>query len=174
MHIRQIVVAILLAGAFAAPANAQRWMEYSVVADKGNCNALPPVFAVTRWQQGNARFVAMQAPSQLWQWQATKQGRIEQVLFWAEDLQQGVSFTHLLELARAPQAAEFERLLRTPKKPFSLACGGVAKPTRQWDAPVKQLSVSQLIDQADLADMEGNPIARELMVRMGPSHVHTH
>lgn len=174
MRVRQIVLALSVAGAFMAPAHAQRWVEYEVIADAGYCGSLPPVFAVTRWSHAKNRHVAMQAPGQLWQWRASTQGRIQQVLFWAQDIKQGVSFTHPLELARAPQAAEFERLLKSPKQTFSLACGGTAKPVRQWDAPVKALVASQLIDQADLADMDGNPLARDLLMRMGMSHAHQH
>lgn len=174
MRIRQLILAVTVAGAFVAPAQAQRWIEYTVAAEKGHCSNLPPVFAVTQWHTASTRHIAMQSPSQLWQWQANAAGQIDQVLFWAQDMQQGVSFTHPLELGRAPSVSEFRRLLKSPKKPFSLACGGVAKPTRQWDAPVTVLAVSQLIDQADLADMDGNPIARELQVRMGQNHGHAH
>jgi len=39
---------------------------------------------------------------------------------------------------------------------------------------VKALVASQLIDQADLADMDGNPLARNLLMRMGMSHAHQH
>lgn len=174
MRIRQLLLAVTVAGAFVAPAQAQRWIEYSVEAEKGRCSQLPPVFAVTQWQTPTTRHVAMQSPSQLWQWQANAAGQTNKVLFWAEDMKQGVSFTHPLELGRAPQVGELRRLLKSPNKPFTLACGGIAKPTRQWDAPIKVLAVSQLIDQTDLADMDGNPIARELQARMGQGHSHSH
>lgn len=148
------------------------WHTYHVLAPASTCTHLPKSFSVARLREAGVEKVFLQIPQQFWQWQLDSRHRTVRVMYWAEDLKSGVNFQDSLELAAAPPAKEFQRLLDSPMKPQRLACGGRAVPQKHWRAALPVIQESQLLDQTDLPDMESNPIAVVLSARLGGSHHH--
>lgn len=110
---------VLVAGiAHAMPALAVEWTQYRIQDTARRCAGLPAEFAVAA--SSDRRWVAMQAPGQLWHWQRNAAGEVVQVQFWAQDLGAGVLWRDPLELADMegnPIAADLQRRLHQPAHP---------------------------------------------------------
>lgn len=156
----------------AASAPMAEWTEFSVMARSGQCPGLPGQFTVARLRQGLAQSLQYVADKSRWTWQLGAKSQTLGAVFWAEDLQAGVSYRDPLEVSRAPSPAMLQSLLVGKRDVVKLGCGGTAQVVKRWQAPLIQSMDNHLLDQSDLADMEGNALAAALNRRIGAEHHH--
>lgn len=156
----------------ASSAPMAEWTAFSVVAKSGQCPGLPRQFTVASLKQGLAKSLQYVADKNRWTWQLGAKSQTLGAVFWAEDLQAGVSYRDPLEVSRAPSPAMLQSLLIGKRDAVKLGCGGMAQVVKRWRAPLIQPIDNHLLDQSDLADMEGNALATTLSQRIGAAHHH--
>lgn len=156
----------------ASSAPVAEWTAFSVVARPGQCLGLPRQFTVASLQQGLAKSLQYVADKNRWTWQLGSKSQTLGAVFWAEDLQAGVSYRDPLEVSRAPSPAMLQSLLVGKRDTVKLGCGGTAQVVKRWQASLIQPIDNHLLDQSDLADMEGNALATALSRRIGAEHHH--
>lgn len=181
MRMRDGLIAVLVAvsvtstahaNTVAAPALVADWTEFAVQAKPGKCASLPAQFALASIRQGQVKALQYVADNNRWTWQLGSKSQTLAASFWASDLDAGVSYRDPLEVSRAPSPALLQGLLAGNHGKIGLGCGGTATVVKRWRAPLFQPTDSHLLDQSDLADMEGNALATALSHRIGAEHHH--
>lgn len=181
MKQRVLPIVLLVAASATSGANANTvaesppvadWTEFSVLAKPGQCPGLPTQFTVANLKQGSAKSLQYVAENNRWTWQLGAKSQTLGAVFWAKDLNAGVSYRDPLEVSRAPSPAMLQDLLVGQRNSVKLGCGGTAQVVKRWRAPLIQPIDNHLLDQSDLADMEGNALATALSRRIGAEHHH--
>lgn len=163
---------VVHANAIVGTAPVAEWTEFAVVAKPGQCPGLATRFTVASLTQGSSRSLQYVADNNRWTWQLGPKLQTLAAVFWAKDLNAGVSYRDSLEVSQAPSPAMVHSLLVGKRDSIRLGCGGTAKAVKRWRAPLIQPIDNHLLDQSDLADMEGNALATALSRRIGADHHH--
>jgi len=165
-----LVAGLAVAGPAATPSAS--WADYAVVAKAGKCPGLPAAFSLARLPQPSGSVVFYDTGKARWYWQLNARQQIVSAQFWASDLDAGVRFSDPLEVSRVPSPSRLLALASSTTAVKTLDCGAVVKPVKRWTAPLPVVADNHLLDQSDLADMEGNAMALALSQRLGSAHQH--
>jgi len=174
-HIVMAVVSVWFAGlAIAGPAAtpSASWARYDVVAKANKCPSLPAAFSLAILPQPSGRVVFYDTGKARWYWQLNARQQVVSAQFWASDLDAGVRFSDPLEVTRVPSPSRLLALASATTSVKTLDCGAVVKPVKRWMAALPVIADNHLLDQSDLADMEGNALALALSQRLGSVHQH--
>ena len=160
------------ADTLAEPVPIADWADFVVLAKPRQCANMPAQFSVASVRQERMQSLQYVAGSNRWTWQLGAKAQTLAATFWADDLAAGVSYRDPLEVSRAPSPTLLRGLVAEKRSMIKLGCGGTAKVVRRWQAPLLQPIDNHLLDQSDLADMEGNALATVLSKRTGTVHRH--